>query len=670
MNALAPEHLVDLRRSGLSDATIHALQFRAVRPHEIKLRGVTSAYEIPYFNLDGSVNCFKRRRLFPPVTRPDGGTQKYFQATGTPPSLYLPPLFQWQTVATDARSAVFIVEGEKKAAAACEHGLFAMGVGGVWNWRQRLESGERLLLPLLDQFVWQGRSVVLIPDNDAWRTDKLLTVLSGFFALGQELISRGATVRLLQLPERSGAKVGLDDWLVAVGADWEHQWPHLERRSLDDPRLAPVAAWWQGWREKQATQTALQAHDTQDLELTETAGLHTVICAKHSVRFTFDRLADVRGGVSAELSVYRGLVELLSGVDVGLKSGTSQTKLAGSLKVGAVNIPWKLLLQKSCALVLRRHREGEPLRILTIETPIESLTYQVNPFVFSRKPTVLFGDGGLGKSSLALLCAMLVSTGETVAGVSALSGKALYLDYEDSYDVHVRRMRAIAACHPILARADVQYQACNEPLTTLAHTLLRRIQAEGITFLVLDSLAAATGGDASAESATKVFRAIRTIGVGALVLAHVPKSPVEGQDPSIYGSVFHKNFSRSTWELRKEQEVGADVSILGLFNRKSNLSRLHLPFGLKVTQNADNTLMQYEPFDLNKAAELAKALPAPAQIRNFLEDGTPRTAKQIAEGTGLKLATVTSALSRDKGRKWQMIGGAGQDTLWCVLGSK
>jgi hypothetical protein len=333
-------------------------------------------------------------------------------------------------------------------------------------------------------------------------------------------------------------------------------------------------------------------------------------------------------------------------------------------------IPWKLLLQRACSLVLKRHREGEPLRVLTVETPVEALSYQINPLVFRGKATVLFGDGGLGKSTLALLSAMCVSTGEAVAGIAALPGRALYLDYEDSYDVHVRRMQAIAACHPALARADVHYQACTEPLTALTPTLLRRIQTDGITFLVLDSLAAATGGDAGAEAATKVFRAIRTLNVGALILAHVPKSPGEGQEPSIYGSVFHKNFARSTWEIRKEQEIGSDQAILGLFNRKSNLSRLHYPLGLKVTQNEDGSQIRYESADLSQVAEMVKSLPAPAQIRNFLEDGTPRTAKAIAEGTGLKLDTVKSTLSREKGRKWQMLGGAGQETLWTVLGSK
>jgi hypothetical protein len=357
----------------------------------------------------------------------------------------------------------------------------------------------------------------------------------------------------------------------------------------------------------------------------------------------------------------------LSGVDLGLKSDAGQSKLAGTLHKVAGSVPWKILLQKACSLVLKQHREGEPLRILTVDTPIEPLTFQLNPLVFRGKPTVLFGDGGIGKSSLALLCAMLVSTGETVAGLSALPGIALYLDYEDSYDVHVRRMQAIAACHPALARADVRYQACTEPLTTLAHTLLRRIHAEGVSFLIVDSLAAATGGDAGAEAATKVFRAIRPMPIGTLIIAHVPKNPGEGQEPSIYGSVFHKNYARSTWEMRKEQEVGEDTAILGLFNRKSNLSRTHLPIGLKVSQNNDNSIITYEPFDLSQAAELAKALPWPNQIRNLLEsDGVPRSSKDIADELGAPLATIKVTLSTYKGRKWQMVG-ENRDAKWTTL---
>ncbi|MCI0426923.1 MAG: AAA family ATPase, partial [Nitrospiraceae bacterium] len=278
---------------------------------------------------------------------------------------------------------------------------------------------------------------------------------------------------------------------------------------------------------------------------------------------------------------------------------------------------------------------------------------------------------GLGKSSLGLFCAMLSATGETVADIGAVRGKPMYLDYEDSAEVHVRRMQAIAAAHAPLAGAEVSYQACTEPLWHLAPLLLRRIHAEGFTFLVLDSLLAATGGDAGSEATTKVFRALRTLQVEVLILAHVPKTPGEGQDhQTVYGSVFSQNFARSVWELKKEQEVGEDVSILGLFNRKSNLSRLHAPIGLKVTQNRNNTIIAYEPFDLSQAAELAPGLPLPARIRNLLEDGAPRTAKEIADALGAKLSSVKATLSKFAGHKWMMLGGQGQETKWTVLTPK
>jgi hypothetical protein len=668
MNALAPEHLADLHASGLSAATIEALRCESIRPADIPVRKAESAYKLPYFNLDGSVNCFSRVKLVPAVKDRDGHTQKYWQQPGSQPGLYLPPtFFNWQTVAHTAATVLVITEGEKKAAAACQAGLCTAGVGGVWNWTATITNGERLVLPAFDAFQWTGRPILICPDSDAWHEGKELKVLAGFFALAKELEQRGACVQFVVLPDVHGGKGGLDDWLLVPGNEAEHGWAKLERISLSDVRFADLTAWWQSWKAKHSTHAALKAHDLDELELTETAGLYAVRSVKDAARLTFDRLAEQRGGVTAEVTVVLGSTELLSGVDLGLKSDSGQTKLASSLKALAPSIPWKLLLQKSCSFVLNRYREGEPLRVLTVDTPVDPLTFQVNPLVFRGKPTVLFGDGGLGKSSLALLCAMLVSTGETVAGIAALRGVSLYLDYEDSYDVHVRRMQAIAASHPALAQADVRYQACTEPLANLTHMLLRRVQAEGITFLVLDSLAASTGGDAGPEAATKIFRAIRTLNVGGLIIAHVAKAPADGHDPSIYGSVFHKNFARSTWELRKEQEVGNDTAIPGLFNRKSNLSRQHHPIGLKVTQNSDNTTMHYQPYDLSQAAELATALPLPNRIRNLLAtDGVPRSSREIAEELGAKLESVKATLSKHGGTKWHRVG-ENKDAKWTVL---
>jgi hypothetical protein len=96
--------------------------------------------------------------------------------------------------------------------------------------------------------------------------------------------------------------------------------------------------------------------------------------------------------------------------------------------------------------------------------------------------------------------------------------------------------------------------------------------------------------------------------------------------------------------------------ILGLIHRKANLSRLHAPIGLKVTQNPEGTTIQFEAFDLRHAADLERALPLANRIRNLLEDGERRSAKQIAEQLDARLASVKSTLSKHNGRKWHRVG--------------
>jgi|LNFM01.2.fsa_nt_gb hypothetical protein len=247
---LHDDHLKDLIKSGLSDVTIARLGFKAVRPHDIKLSNVVSAYSIPYFDMEGQTNGFSRQKLFPPRKTTDGHTQKYSQPEGSSTHLYLPPLVNWLELALDPTKAIVITEGEKKSAKACQEGLTAMGVAGVWCWRSKIDNGEAITLPVLDEFNWKARRVEIVPDSDAWRPEKLLGVLSGFFALAKDLERRGARVLLVKLPDGIAGKTGLDDWLcndIEPKASFEQ----LERLDLGDERLNRLTAWHQRWRRRQ-----------------------------------------------------------------------------------------------------------------------------------------------------------------------------------------------------------------------------------------------------------------------------------------------------------------------------------------------------------------------------------------------------------------------------------
>ena len=80
--ALAPEHLADLRKSGLTDETIAAQLFRSAPPAMIsKLLGfdlpaIRSAMLLPFRSPAGGFMDHARVKIFPSLTDADGHTIK------------------------------------------------------------------------------------------------------------------------------------------------------------------------------------------------------------------------------------------------------------------------------------------------------------------------------------------------------------------------------------------------------------------------------------------------------------------------------------------------------------------------------------------------------------------------------------------------------------------
>jgi hypothetical protein len=663
VKALAPEHLQDLRASGLTDEVIAALEIEAVRPHDLrKFPGVTSAYRLPYFDLNRQKNCFERWRLFPPLAGKDGHTHKYHQERGSDPQVYLPPLLPWTTVAADVRLRLHAVESEKKAAIACQRGLFAIGIAGVWNWRIKLDSGERLVIPTVDLFQWTKRSVTLVPDSDVWRPDKL-QALCGFFAFGMELVARGATVHFLKLPEPTGAKVGLDDWLVREGGDdWDR---HLETIALDDAaQLGEVMAWWQKWRERQATQAAFTQRDHEELELAEVGGRYALHAPKHSVTLSFERLHDARGGVYAELTVMLGGSELLTSVDVGLKSNTAHTNLAKDLTRVARTIPWKVLVQHACALVLARHRHGEPIIVLE-PAAAPHVPFLLNPIIYQQHPTLIYAPGGTCKSYLALWFALLVCHGHAHAGVGGVRGAVTYLDWELNQATVGGRLKELQTGHPELSVVRPFYRRCELPLHQEVHAIAAHVAAHHIQLLIVDSVALACGGELSSpEAAITLQRALRKIGCASLTLAHVAKAVPDGHAPTAYGTVFFRELARNVFELSKaDDEHPIHVALTQV---KNNFGPKHDPLGFALTFDREAGSVRVDAHAVADDPVFEDKLPIPSRIRTLLEDGTRRSSQEIADALDLKLAVVKATLSRHNGRKWHRTGDY-HDGKWTVL---
>jgi hypothetical protein len=214
--AFNPQHLADLRKSGLSDETIEQAGLYSVRPNDIKkvtaIVKVESMLAIPY------TSDFTRYKVFPTNLKVQGKKHRYTQPQGSGVHLYVPPAVVPHL--PDSSVPIGIAEGEKKALKATQEGLPCVAIGGLWNW---LTDGR--LTPEIQAIPLKGRHVTLYPDSDVWKRQDLLEAI---YRLGSALEAEGAEVDVCALNSGAGGtKQGLDDYLCAHTTDDLKGRPHI-----------------------------------------------------------------------------------------------------------------------------------------------------------------------------------------------------------------------------------------------------------------------------------------------------------------------------------------------------------------------------------------------------------------------------------------------------------
>ena len=231
--ALLPQHIDDLRRSGLTDETISAAGLRSeVDPVAVQwilnwqrpATGLGPCLIFQFRHVDGTLNGFARVK--PDAPRLENGKPvKYEQ----PRQAELRPYFPPGTISTiaDPAAAVGICEGEKKALAADQAGLPCIGLTGVFAWQKARPKnakgrgvGERKLIDDLAAIQWRGRPVWICFDSDEKRKPNVNLARC---ELARVLCELGADVRFVDLPlgprgaDGLPAKVGVDDYVVTDG---------------------------------------------------------------------------------------------------------------------------------------------------------------------------------------------------------------------------------------------------------------------------------------------------------------------------------------------------------------------------------------------------------------------------------------------------------------------
>lgn len=251
--------------------------------------------------------------------------------------------------------------------------------------------------------------------------------------------------------------------------------------------------------------------------------------------------------------------------------------------------------------------------------------WHVQDFIPARTVTILTGDGGTGKSLVALQLAVATVLGSAWLGQQTAKGSALFISAEDDRDELHRRVVSLCranSCAPSslsgltlcsLAGEDALLSIPVGAAKTMRKTPLfkiieARIAEHRPSLVVLDTLADLYGGDEINRGQTRQFIGqLRSLALEydttILLLAHPSLSGISRGDGNS-GSTAWNNSVRSRLYLRRQTteggaEVDPDARILEVM--KANYGRIGATLSLRYVDGAFIWLGSNSIRDTNEA---------------------------------------------------------------------
>jgi hypothetical protein len=372
------------------------------------------------------------------------------------------------------------------------------------------------------------------------------------------------------------------------------------------------------------------------------SALGLVFIASHLRR---ERHLDLHGEltVTTTLAGAKTVDGVLSSSNLNFSSQQSRTRMATFLatRSGAPELDWLGALEALCWKVTRGEEEGTPVQALSdvaLPPPETTLEPVAGLKLVADEPTILYGDGGTGKSYVALWIAVKLCA----QGVNVL-----YVDFEFSAAQHRVRLQKLCGPDP-LPGARLQYVRCVNALVVEQPRLEAAIHQHQIGFCVFDSIVFGLNGPPeSAEIAAAYFRAVRALGVGSLHLAHTTKQSAHDsqQAEKPFGSAYFHNGARATY-LVQRAPTGPNPAVveLSLTNKKANTGPLLPPVGLCLAFTEDRT--QITTFDVADSPDLSGALPIWRRVKALVATGRGLTITELATELDVPAGSVSKAVTR------------------------
>lgn len=388
-----------------------------------------------------------------------------------------------------------------------------------------------------------------------------------------------------------------------------------------------------------------------------------------------DRIVESRGDMSAEVIVQRSPEGHVMQGRMNLSSMTVRKSTATLLNGKAPGTDWLDLLERFCKAVISNERQVAPITDIG-DRPLRGRPdWLLDPILINKTPTILFGAGGIGKSTITAAIALSVAT-----GVSMLEGwvvqkprNVLVLDWEsdaDDWNDLFQLLRAgMGASDPRVA-----YMACSASLPSMLHRVSEIVSERDIGLIIVDSVGLATpssrdGSDAN-ESALKLFSALRTIGTTSLLIDHISKSQLDNETTaSPYGSIYKSNSARSTYELRQVSENDDGSRTVALYHRKANRTAKQKPVGISIHRDDQHIFMERAelPMELEHGRAVdrdGRPLTGWQRLWESLDRDILKTRQQLSEETGITAGMVGTYLNRELKDRVRSVGEAREERRW------
>lgn len=378
---------------------------------------------------------------------------------------------------------------------------------------------------------------------------------------------------------------------------------------------------------------------------------------------------DRHGETTAEVAIYWSdpldpLAMLRTRLN--LLSMTSVDRLAGALtkRTADLQLNWQRMLDQAVRWTMQQYRTGDPGLLLrdAEDLPLGADVLTDPPLLEADGLSLLFGDGGTGKSWIALALAASLQAGESIIGGLEVSSarQVGYIDWEWSARRHKRRLQQLTG--PDMP--EIAYIRCSRPIYEERDRLRRWARRYHVDYAIVDSVGLACGAEPeSAEVANRFTNALAELVPAGLGVAHVTKAPDKAPDKP-FGSVYWHNGARRTWYARAAGEPGSGGMTVGLYNRKANDGPLSSPLALAFEWIGERVTIQRQ--DVRDVPELDAARSIGARMRDLLGRQGAMELYTIAGELDVKVDSVKKAAQRGEGSAFVRLPGPDGVYRWAL----